>query len=224
MMKRAGRQANCQFSYTVETVDEVFDQLLDYLKLHAPQMKLDMIREHVATQMLPLVLPWHFPNIRRLIYLSNRIKLRADPAELYEFYDRFETGQVMGLTLTQGAQFATAFAVHRHRNPDSHLGQSPPKGWPGFNAELMLLDLEKMRQSTLLSRYIDLENQFYLVKEYDFGGRELLPALDEWLTLIGAEKPELFYTLPCQWNVQQILDPDAFEYCRYDIKAMEFDN
>jgi hypothetical protein len=48
--------------------------------------------------------------------------------------------------------------------------------------------------------------------------------MDEWLTLVGVEKSELFFTLPCQWNVQQIMDSDAFEYCRIDIKAMAFDN
>jgi hypothetical protein len=48
--------------------------------------------------------------------------------------------------------------------------------------------------------------------------------MDEWLTLVGVEKPELFFTLPCQWNVQQIMDSDAFEHCRIDIKAMAFNS
>lgn len=223
IMKRAGRQANCRFSFTVQTVDEVFDHLLDHLLTNVPQLKLDMIREHVATRMLALILPWHFPKLQRLIWLSNRIKLRADIVELYEYFDRFNSDQVMGLTLAQGGQFAAAFAVHRHVQAESTLGLSPPFGWPGFNTEVMLLDLAKMRSSLLMTRYIDLETQFPLLKRYDFNTRQLLPELDEWLTLVGAEKPTLFYTIPCQWNVQQILDSDAFEYCRSDIKAMEFD-
>lgn len=223
MMKRAERQANCRFGYSVQTVNDIFDKLLDHLRIHVPHMKMPTIQEHVASQMLPLVLPWHLPDVHRLIFLSSRIKFRADVMELYEHFDRFQDGQVMGLTLTQGAKFSTAFAVYRHMQPGSHLGRSPPLGWPGFNTELMLLDLGRMRQSPLMTRYIDLENQLHLVKKYDFNGRNLLPALDEWLTLVGADKPQLFYTLPCHWNVQQVLDSDAFEYCRSDIKAMEFD-
>ena len=223
IMRRAERQANCRFGYSVETVNDIFDQLMDYLTDHVPQMKMTTIKEHVASKMLPLVLPWHFPDTQRLIFLTSRIKFRADVLELYEHFDRFDSGQVLGLTLTQGAKFSSAFRVHRHLQPGSHLGLSPPLGWPGFNTDLMLLDLAKMRQSAQLTRFADLENQLHLVKKYDFNGRNLLPVLDEWLTLIGAEKPHLFYTLPCQWNVQQVLDSVAFEYCRSDIKAMEFD-
>jgi hypothetical protein len=88
----------------------------------------------------------------------------------------------------------------------------------------MLLNLKEMRQSSLLKRYLDLENQFPLLAKYDFKSRQVLPQMDEWLTLVGVEKPELFFTLPCQWNVQQIMDSDAFEHCRIDIKAMAFNS
>ncbi len=220
IMIRGERQSNCRFTYSVETVDNVFDQLMENLDANVPHLKLDMVKEHVAIQMLPLILPWHYPHLNRLIFVGSHIKFRSDIIELYEHFDRFKSQQVMGLTLTQDAKFATAFAVHRHLQPDSKLGLSPPQGWPGFNTELMLLDLEKMRQSNMIKRYLDLENQFTIVTKYDFKSRQVLPQLDEWLTLVGIEKPELFFTLPCQWNVQQIMDSDAFEHCRIEIKAM----
>lgn len=230
-MKRVQRQANSRFAYTVETVDDVFDQLVDHLKTNVPHLRLAMVQEHVATQMLPLILPWQHPSIDRMIFISNHIKFRADIVQLYEYFERFEPHQVMGLALTQNAKFATAFAVHRHLQPMStmsttnqNLGLSPPTGWPGFNTGLMMMDLEKMRQSSLFIRYLDLENQFPLIAKYDFKTLQVLPQLDEWLTLVGVEKPQLFFTIPCQWNVQHIMDSDAFEYCRIDIKAMTFAN
>lgn len=227
-MKRVERQANSRFAYTVETVDNVFDQLLDHLKTNVPQLRLAIVQEHVVTQMLPLILPWQYPSIHRMIFISNHIKFRADIIELYEHFERFESKQVMGLALTQSAKFATAFAVYRHLQSDStahkNLGLSPSNGWPGFNTGLIIMDLDKMRQSSLFKRYLDLENQFPLIAKYDFKTLQVLPQLDEWLTLVGVEKPELFFTLPCQWNVQQIMDSDGFEYCRTDMKAMTFEN
>ena len=222
IMKRAGRQANCQFTYTIDLIDQVMDHLLGQLDSLAPRLKLPMMREHVVGHLLPLLLPWYYPQLDRLVWLTGSIKLRTDISELQQHFELFQADQVAGMTLTQGAQFASAFAVYRYIH-GGQLGLSPPLGWPGFNAQLMLLDLDKMRKSSLIKRYIDLENQFYLIEKYEFKGRKLLPDLDEWLTLIAAEQPGLFYTLPCQWNVQQVMDEDAFQYCRNDIKAMEFD-
>lgn len=224
IMSRVEHQARSRFAYTVETVDNVFDQLLDHLKTNVPHLKFDMVKDHIVTQMLPLILPWHYHHLNRLIFVSNHIKFRNDIVELYEYFDRFEAQQAIGLTLVQGAKFAAAFSVHRHLQTNSNLGLSPPHGWPGFNTELMLLNLKEMRQSSLLKRYLDLENQFPLLAKYDFKSRQVLPQMDEWLTLVGVEKPELFFTLPCQWNVQQIMDSDAFEHCRIDIKAMAFNS
>lgn len=229
IMKRAERQANCPFTYSVETIDNVFDELTEHLQTNVPHLKLPILQKHVITQMMPLVLAWHYSGLQRVIFINNRIKFRTDIVELYEHFDLMEEEQIMGLPLVQDARFASAFAVYRHLNANtkenqSNLGLSPPRGWPGFNTALMLLDCEKMRESYTLKRYIDLETQFPLIGQYEFKTRDLLPKLDEWVTLIATEKPELFYTLPCQWNVQPIMDSDAFEYCRADIKAMEFDS
>ncbi|XP_032797317.2 LARGE xylosyl- and glucuronyltransferase 1 isoform X2 [Daphnia magna] len=224
IMTRVERRADCRFVYTTELIDHIYDQLLDHLKTNVPNLKIDAVKDHVATQMLPLVLPWHYYNQDRMIFVSNNIKFRADIVELYEHFDRFKPQQGIGLTLLQDAKFAAAFSVYRYLQPHSNLGLSPPHGWPGFNTELMLLNLKEMRQSHLFKRYLDLENQFPILTKYDFKSRNVLPQMDEWLTLVGVEKPEFFFTLPCQWNVQQIMDSDAFEYCRSDIKAMAFNS
>ncbi|XP_057378934.1 uncharacterized protein LOC130700957 [Daphnia carinata] len=222
IMTRVERRADCRFVYTIEAIDSVYEQLLDHLKTNVPNLKIDAVKDHVATQMLPLILPWHYDHLGRMIFIGNNIKFRADIVELYEHFDRFKPQQGIGLTLVQNAKFAAAFSVHRYLQPNSNLGLSPPHGWPGFNTELMLLNLKEMRQTNFFKRYLDLENQFPILMKYDFKSRHILPQMDEWLTLVGVEKPELFFTLPCQWNVQQIMDSDAFEYCRSDIKAMAF--
>ena len=228
IMSRAERQANCPFTFTIETINTIVDAMFDAMRINVPQLKLSMLQDHVLTKMMPLILQWHYKDLERIIMVNTTIKFRSDVVELYEHFDRFEPRQVMGLTLTQSARFASALAVHRHHQSDDsatkNLGLSPPEGWPGFNTDLMLLDLGRMRRSKTFQRYVDLENQYTLVQKYDFATQDLLPKLDEWLTLVGVEKPELFYTLPCQWNIQQVMDSNAFSHCSNDIKAMEFHN
>ena len=225
IMKRAERQANCRFAFTVDTIGNIFDDLFNHLERNVPDLKLPLLKQHVATRLLPLVLPWHFNNIRRIIYLDSNIKLRADITELYEFFQRFQGDQVMGLTLAQNRRFESAFAVHRHLSADKtsgkYLGLSSPQGWPGFNADILLMDLQKMRASPLYRRYVDVQNQWHIVKKYKLSSREALPGLDEWLTLVGLESAQLFHTLPCEWNTQHSTGSNSSEQCN-NIKAMAF--
>lgn len=226
-MKQVERQARSGYAYTIETIDDVSELLIQHLETIATHFKLTAVQEHVVNDWLPLLLPWYYSHLNRLIFISHKIKLRADAIELYEHFNRFDSEQLIGLTLIQDARFASSFAAHRRLQQDDvnkNLGLSPPLGWPGFNSAVILLDLEKMRHSDSIRRYLDLENQYPLVTKYDFTTDKSLPRLDEWLTLVALEKAELFYTLPCQWNVQQIMDSDAFEYCRIDIKAMALDH
>lgn len=226
VMEGVQPQASKGYTYTVEMIDDVSDQVMEHLETIAPHFKLTELKEHVINHWLPLILPWHYDHLNRLIFINNQMKFRADVLELYEYFDRFESEQLMGLALAQNAPFASGFAVYRHLQNENNknLGLSPPNGWPGFNTGLILLEMGKIRHSDLIKRFVDLENQYPLISKYDFKPSTALPTLDEWLTLVALEKSQLFYTLPCQWNVQQIIDSDAFEYCRIDIKAMALDN
>lgn len=95
IMARIGRRANCRFIYTVEAVDGVYNQILDHLKMNVPNLKIDAVKDHVATKMLPLVFPWHYHHHESLILFGNNIKFRADIVELYEHFDRFEPKQAL---------------------------------------------------------------------------------------------------------------------------------
>jgi hypothetical protein len=49
----------------------------------------------------------------------------------------------------------TAFSSWQRLNPKTKLGRPPPDGKPGFNPDLMLLDLEKLRSSAKFKAYLD---------------------------------------------------------------------
>lgn len=221
VMARVQRQANCPLTYTIDTIDAMYTPLLRHLHASAPKMKLDILQDHMIAKMLPMILHWQYPHLDRIAIINSNIKLRSDPVQLYEHFQLFDANQTMAMTLTQGSKFASAFAVHRHAQK-SKLGLSPPEGWPGFNTDVMLIDLAAVRNSRTFQRYIDLESQFQLIAHYDFRVNDKLPDLDEWLTLVAARDPQLFYTLPCQWNIQQVIDINSFPHCLNDIKAMEF--
>lgn len=69
----------------------------------------------------------------------------------------------------------------------------------GFNSGVALYDLRRMRASpgwgeeVVLARMAALTRQFWVLGTVGD---------QDWLTLLGWDRPELFYRLPCQYNVQ----------------------
>lgn len=65
---------------------------------------------------------------------------------------------------------------------------------------MLLLDLQRMRQSQLYGSYLESEEPIRaLCEKFEFNGTL---AYQDLFTLIGAEHPELIHTLDCVWNRQ----------------------
>ena len=74
------------------------------------------------------------------------------------------------------------------------------KGNPGFNPDLMVMDLVKLRASSVYKSMIHELKISLLLKKYSMHLEEDLPDLGEILNLIAAEKPQMFHKLSCEWN------------------------
>ena len=108
------------------------------------------------------------------------------------------------------------------------LISSPKVGQPGkyqgLNTGVVLMDLEKMRQSDFYNKETKLESMVTLHKSF-------LPSSDwglgdqEWLTLLGWRNPSFIRQLPCQFN-RQVTNTKGrerwMEYfsCKEKIKIM----
>ena len=69
----------------------------------------------------------------------------------------------------------------------------------GFNTGVVLYNLAKMRVSKEYNKYISERRMVEMVERYEL---ESTLAEQDWFTLLGWEKPELFHLLPCEYNLQ----------------------
>uniref|UniRef100_A0A5F8H6B8 Xyloside xylosyltransferase 1 n=1 Tax=Monodelphis domestica TaxID=13616 RepID=A0A5F8H6B8_MONDO len=137
--------------------------------------------------------------ISRIIQLDLDLKYTANIRELFEEFDRFPPGAVIGLAREMQPVYRHTFWQFRRENPQSRVGDPPPEGLPGFNSGVMLLNLEAMRQSALYRRLLEPAALQRLTDKYHFRGHL---GDQDFFTVAGMEHPELFHVLDCTWNRQ----------------------
>jgi len=87
----------------------------------------------------------------------------------------------------------------RQDHPRTRVGDPPPHGLPGFNSGVLLLDLNRMRQSSLYNSLLDASAINRLTDDFHFRGHL---GDQDFFTLLGMRYEQLFYVLPCHWNRQ----------------------
>lgn len=92
----------------------------------------------------------------------------------------------------------TSFGDYIHEEPIATTGNHP-FGFPGYNSGVVLFNLSAIRKSTRYSHIISKENVERLTYKYKFRGHL---GDQDYYTLLGYEYPELFQTLPCNFNRQ----------------------
>ncbi|XP_059866896.1 xyloside xylosyltransferase 1 [Delphinus delphis] len=137
--------------------------------------------------------------ILRIIQLDLDLKYKTNIRELFEEFDNFLPGAVIGIAREMQPVYRHTFWQFRHENPKTQVGGPPPEGLPGFNSGVMLLNLEAMRQSPLYGRLLEPAQVQQLANKYHFRGHL---GDQDFFTMIGMEHPELFHVLDCTWNRQ----------------------
>nr|XP_005907914.1 PREDICTED: xyloside xylosyltransferase 1 [Bos mutus] len=137
--------------------------------------------------------------ILRIIQLDLDLKYKTNIRELFEEFDNFLPGAIIGIAREMQPVYRHTFWQFRHDNPKTRVGSPPPEGLPGFNSGVMLLNLEAMRQSPLYDRLLEPAQVQQLADKYHFRGHL---GDQDFFTMIGMEHPELFHVLDCTWNRQ----------------------
>ncbi|XP_071536915.1 xyloside xylosyltransferase 1 [Panulirus ornatus] len=140
------------------------------------------------------------PGLDRVILMDIDIKVKGDIAELHSHFERFTSSNVIGMTLEQSPVYRHLLSVYRKKHPNTTLGSPPTEGgFPGFNSGVVLVDIDKLRKSQVISGYLVKSKLIEKTRYYSFQGH--LGDQDLY-TLIAFDYPEVFYTLPCGWNRQ----------------------
>nr|XP_046247411.1 xyloside xylosyltransferase 1 isoform X1 [Scatophagus argus]XP_046247412.1 xyloside xylosyltransferase 1 isoform X1 [Scatophagus argus]XP_046247413.1 xyloside xylosyltransferase 1 isoform X1 [Scatophagus argus]XP_046247414.1 xyloside xylosyltransferase 1 isoform X1 [Scatophagus argus]XP_046247415.1 xyloside xylosyltransferase 1 isoform X1 [Scatophagus argus]XP_046247416.1 xyloside xylosyltransferase 1 isoform X1 [Scatophagus argus] len=138
-------------------------------------------------------------SLTRIVQLDLDLKYRTNIRDLFQEFDRFPPGAVIGITREMQPVYRHTFWQYRKENPQTKVGEPPPDGLPGFNSGVMLLDLGAMRASALYNQLLEPSNVAKLADQYRFRGHL---GDQDFFTMIGMEHPELFYSLACGWNRQ----------------------
>ncbi|XP_050710893.1 xyloside xylosyltransferase 1-like [Eriocheir sinensis] len=140
------------------------------------------------------------PGLDRVILMDIDIKVKGDAAELYSHFERFTESNVIGMTLEQSPVYRHLLSAYHRTHPNTTLGGPPTEGgFPGYNSGVVLVDINKLRQSKIIKSYMERSKLVERTSHYSFQGH--LGDQDLY-TLIALDHPEVFYTLPCTWNRQ----------------------
>ena len=141
-----------------------------------------------------------FPtSVKKVIMLDADLKLMDDIKNLYDQFKLFTRENVLGIAHEMQPVYRHQFWEYRNSHPGTRVGDPPPHGLPGFNSGVLLLDLEKMRSSTLYNSLITVESIEKLTAEFKFKGHL---GDQDFFTLVAMKHEQLFYVIPCNWNRQ----------------------
>ena len=136
---------------------------------------------------------------KQIIMFDADVKFLADIKELNALFKKFTDANIMGIAHEMQPVYRHTFWQYRKEHPGSRVGEPPPYGLTGFNSGVLLLDLDKMRQSKLYKSALSPDTLKRLTEKYHFKGHL---GDQDFFTLLGMEYEQLFYVLPCNWNRQ----------------------
>lgn len=138
-------------------------------------------------------------DVSQLIFIDVDTEFREGVEKLYHHFTYFNDEQLMGLAPELSPVYRHILYVYRNKHKATLLGEPKGKGFPGYNSGVVLMKLDRLRQSEL---YISSQTDAALANlttKYSFKGHL---GDQDFYTLIALEYPHLFYTLPCNWNRQ----------------------
>ncbi|KAG0416354.1 hypothetical protein HPB47_006489 [Ixodes persulcatus] len=190
----------CAVSITVEFFDvndvlEPFRDLVSYMHLHfSPKSGFYSNALFFLSLGLHRVL-----SLRRLILLDIDLRLESDVWLLHRHFALFPETALVGMAHEQQPTYLHLFHEHRKRHPETRCSLPLPRGNPGFNSGVLLLDLHRMAMSSAFQNLSSREGVEYLTSKYRFQGHL---GDQDFYTVLSCERPELVYALPCTWNRQ----------------------
>lgn len=176
-----------QFATTIETLQQYFSA--------KPGTYYSQALFYVSVRLLDLIPT----NVDRLVFVDVDTEFRDALTNLYGHFEYFTDDQLLGLAPELSPVYRHILYLYRNRHKATLLGEPKGMGFPGFNSGVVLMKLAKMRQSSLYRSLLDNSSLSELTTKYSFKGHL---GDQDFYTLVALEYPQLFYTLPCNWNRQ----------------------
>lgn len=160
-------------------------------------------------------------NMKRAIIIDCDVVFRSSVKELFDEFDRFGSEHLFGLAPELTPVYLHILFKYRAQNSHTLFGtpyylnrtaignsvggffsrtaKKTKHGYPGLNSGVVMLRLDRIRQSRLYAEIIKQESVKNMVEKYSFKGHL---GDQDFYTLMGFEFPGLIYRLDCVWNRQ----------------------
>jgi lipopolysaccharide biosynthesis glycosyltransferase len=137
--------------------------------------------------------------MHKVIMMDVDLRFRHDIKLLYDQFARFNDTNVIGIAREMQPVYRHLFWQHRRDNSNTRVGEPPPNGLTGFNSGVLLLDLDRMRESDLYNSMLTREKIEKLADDFHIKGHL---GDQDFFTVVSMVHEELFYVLPCIFNRQ----------------------
>ncbi|GFO27022.1 glucoside xylosyltransferase 1, partial [Plakobranchus ocellatus] len=142
-----------------------------------------------------LFLPNLLQSVERLIYVDTDTVFLESLTHLWEMFNDFNSSQLAGLVGEAEAGYAAWY---------NRFANHPFYGKFGLNSGVMLMDLNRLRQTSWLSDMQRLFLQYRLALPW--GDQDLI-------NIYFAFHPDQMYLMPCKWNYRN-------DHCRYSSNCV----
>jgi len=137
-------------------------------------------------------------SLNKAIVVDVDTEFRSSVCDLHDVFDNFTDAQLFGLAPEQSPVYHHILWKWRNYKRDRYDPRNRTD-LNGLNSGVILLYLERIRQSSEYDRLFSPEWISNVVQKYLFKGHL---GDQDWYTLVSYERPELIYRLSCGWNRQ----------------------
>ena len=196
---RVNLTASVDFKTDVLTLADIMDRTANDI---CPKMTMsEEFCDILMGKMTPLLFPYLFPKLDHAIYVDRKLMFQEDVGMLYKVLENMrKTKAAIAMAPEQSNTYMRAFAGWQRVHQATKLGRPPPDGKPGYNPDLIVMDLEKLRASVSYKSYFNEVRLNKLVRQYLYHSVGETPSIGDMVNLMAADDESLFHGLGCEWN------------------------
>jgi len=221
VMEKVNGSRSGEFTYNIVQLTNVIDQCTHKI---CPELKARTdFCEILMGKMTPLLFPWLFPHLDHVLFIDRKMLVQGNIVELSHDLNllRGSSSAAIAMAPEQTTKYRRGFAGWQSVNPKTKLGRPPPDGKPGYNADLILMNLAKLRNSSKYKSYLSEKKLNSLIKTYRYHSSEDVPDLGDVLNILAAADSaeaadkSLFQSLSCRWsrNPNKNKENEGFNVC-----------
>ena len=199
IMAKVNLTSNCDFDYEVMTLSHIIKKTNEEI---CPMLGTrSEFCEVLMGNMTPLLFPYLFKNLDHAIYVDRTLVFQDNIGYLYPMLEKLKRSKSgIAMAPEQTKTYMRAFAAWQKMNPSTKIGRPPPSGNPGYNPDLIVMDLDKLRASASYRTFFNEIKLNKLVKNYMFHSSSETPSLGDMVNLMAVDVDSLFMNLGCEWN------------------------